>query len=94
MAVDPAAASSYPAKPSSTIGEQRKNNYALQARDVKQFVTEGPPADQPAQPPYFEFTSHRNRQQRDLLGENPIPLMDVDEVHRLAESGAILLDSP
>ena len=77
---------------SSTIGEQRKSNYALQARDVKQFVAEVT-EDQPAQPPYFEFTSQRNRQQRDLLDESPPPSLDVDEVYRLAESGAILLDS-
>jgi glyoxylase-like metal-dependent hydrolase (beta-lactamase superfamily II)/rhodanese-related sulfurtransferase len=76
---------------SSTIGEQRKTNYALQARDVSQFVAEVT-EDQPAQPPYFEFTSQRNRQQRDLLDENPPALMDLDEVDRSAAAGAILLD--
>lgn len=77
---------------SSTIGEQRKTNYALQTQDVEQFVaevTEG----QPKQQPYFEFTSHRNRQHRDLLDENPPALVDVDEVYRRAAAGAVLLDS-
>jgi glyoxylase-like metal-dependent hydrolase (beta-lactamase superfamily II)/rhodanese-related sulfurtransferase len=77
---------------SSTIGEQRKSNYALRAHDVQQFVAEVT-EDQPAQPAYFEFTSHRNRQQRDLLDESPPLLMDVAEVYQRAEAGAILLDS-
>jgi glyoxylase-like metal-dependent hydrolase (beta-lactamase superfamily II)/rhodanese-related sulfurtransferase len=76
----------------STIGEQRKTNYALQAQDVNQFVAEVT-EDQPAQPPYFEFTSHRNRQQRDLLDENPPAFLDYEEVHDRAAAGAILLDS-
>ncbi|SPM41875.1 metallo-beta-lactamase [Mycobacterium numidiamassiliense] len=77
---------------SSTIGEQRKTNYALQAQDVDQFVAEVT-LGQPAQPPYFEFTSHRNRQQRDLLDENPPATLDVDEVYQRVAAGAILLDS-
>jgi glyoxylase-like metal-dependent hydrolase (beta-lactamase superfamily II)/rhodanese-related sulfurtransferase len=77
---------------SSTIGEQRKTNYALQAKDVDQFVaevTEG----QPVRPPYFKFASHRNREQRDLLDDNPPPLLDIYEVYKHAHAGAVLLDS-
>src|SRR5215831_2138350 len=51
---------------SSTIGEQRHTNYALQEMDEDQFVTvvtEG----QPVRPHYFEFDSHRNRKLRPLL---------------------------
>ena len=77
---------------SSTIGEQRQTNYALKTIDVDQFVaavTEG----QPVRPRYFEFAAHRNRELRPLLDENPLPLLDIDDVCKHAQAGAILLDS-
>jgi glyoxylase-like metal-dependent hydrolase (beta-lactamase superfamily II)/rhodanese-related sulfurtransferase len=77
---------------SSTIGQQRQTNYALQMTDVDQFVaavTEG----QPARPRYFEFDSHRNRELRSLLDENPPSLLDIDDVCKHAKAGAILLDA-
>ncbi|MDT5347195.1 MAG: hydroxyacylglutathione hydrolase, partial [Mycobacterium sp.] len=77
---------------SSTIGEQRQTNYALQTIDVDQFVasvTKG----QPARPRYFEFAAHRNRLLRPLLNVNPLPLLDIDDVCKHAGAGAILLDS-
>jgi glyoxylase-like metal-dependent hydrolase (beta-lactamase superfamily II)/rhodanese-related sulfurtransferase len=77
---------------SSTIGEQRNSNYALQTNGVDQFVA-AVTEDQPVQPPYFEFTSHRNRQQRDLLDENPPAFLDLEEVRDRASAGAVLLDS-
>src|SRR5262249_13778196 len=46
---------------SSTIGEQRRTNYALLAPDENAFVatvTEG----QPVQPNYFQYDARRNRQ--------------------------------
>jgi DMSO/TMAO reductase YedYZ molybdopterin-dependent catalytic subunit/rhodanese-related sulfurtransferase/glyoxylase-like metal-dependent hydrolase (beta-lactamase superfamily II) len=77
---------------SSTIGEQRQTNYALQTIDVDQFVatvTEG----QSVRPRYFEFAAHRNRLLRPLLDENPLPLLDIDDVCKLVQVGAVLLDS-
>jgi DMSO/TMAO reductase YedYZ molybdopterin-dependent catalytic subunit/glyoxylase-like metal-dependent hydrolase (beta-lactamase superfamily II)/rhodanese-related sulfurtransferase len=77
---------------SSTIGEQRQTNYALQTIDVNQFVnavTEG----QSVRPRYFEFAAHRNRLLHPLLDGNPLPLLDIDEVCNLANAGVILLDS-
>jgi glyoxylase-like metal-dependent hydrolase (beta-lactamase superfamily II)/rhodanese-related sulfurtransferase len=77
---------------SSTIGEQRRDNYALQLTDVDEFVatiTEG----QAPRPRYFEFDSLRNRELRPLLDENPAPLLDIDDVCELARAGAILLDT-
>ena len=76
---------------SSTIGEQRRTNYALQIVGVERFVatlTE----DQPPRPRYFEFDSVRNREQHPLLDDNPPPLLDIDDVCRHAAVGAILLD--
>jgi glyoxylase-like metal-dependent hydrolase (beta-lactamase superfamily II) len=77
---------------SSTIGEQRRTNYALQLTDVDEFVsaiTEG----QAPRPRYFEFDSVRNRERRPLLDQNPPPLLDIDQVCDYARAGAILLDT-
>jgi glyoxylase-like metal-dependent hydrolase (beta-lactamase superfamily II) len=77
---------------SSTIGEQRRNNYALGLTDVDDFVasiTEG----QPPRPRYFEFDSLRNREPRPLRNDNPPPLLDIDDVCEHAKAGAILLDT-
>jgi glyoxylase-like metal-dependent hydrolase (beta-lactamase superfamily II)/rhodanese-related sulfurtransferase len=77
---------------SSTLGEQRLTNYALQAMDEDEFVaavTEG----QPAQPQYFEFDVRRNREPRALLDETPPPLLTVEEVLSRGEAGAVLLDA-
>ncbi len=77
---------------SSTIGEQRRDNYALQFTDVDEFVA-AITAGQSPQPHYFEFDSLRNRELRPLLDESPPRLLDVREVYERAESGAILLDT-
>jgi len=77
---------------SSTIGEQRRDNYALQFTDVEEFVA-AITAGQSPQPHYFEFDSLRNRELRPLLDESPPPALDVLEVYERAESGAILLDT-
>ena len=77
---------------SSTIGEQRRTNYALQTMDEDQFVavvTEG----QSVRPHYFEFDAHRNRELRPLLDEQAPALLDIDDVLKHADAGAILLDS-
>lgn len=76
----------------STIGEQRRTNYALQTLDVDQFVaavTQG----QPLRPAYFSYTAHRNRELRPLLDDHAPPMRDIKEVCKHAQAGAILLDS-
>jgi glyoxylase-like metal-dependent hydrolase (beta-lactamase superfamily II)/rhodanese-related sulfurtransferase len=78
---------------SSTIGEQRKTNYALQPMTEDQFVdavTEG----QTLAPLYFAFAADANRRQRDLLDDNAKPrALTLDEVLDLRERGAVLLDT-
>ncbi|HEY1842278.1 MAG TPA: MBL fold metallo-hydrolase [Mycobacterium sp.] len=77
---------------SSTIGDQRRDNYALQLPDVDAFVgaiTEG----QSPQPRYFAFNSVRNREQRPLLDGNAPSLLGIEGVWRHAAVGAILLDT-
>jgi len=77
---------------SSTIGEQRRDNYALQLTDVDEFVAAVTKGQAP-QPHYFEFDSLRNRELRPLLDDNPPPLLDVFDVYEHANAGAILLDT-
>lgn len=77
---------------SSTIGEQRQTNYALQMIHADRFVAELT-EDQPPRPRYFEFDSLRNREQHPLLDGRAPPLLDIDDVCKYAWAGAILLDS-
>jgi DMSO/TMAO reductase YedYZ molybdopterin-dependent catalytic subunit/glyoxylase-like metal-dependent hydrolase (beta-lactamase superfamily II) len=77
---------------SSTLGEQRRGNYALQYTDEDEFVaavTEG----QPTRPHYFEFDARRNRELRPLLEADAPPLLDIDDVLARHAAGAVLLDA-
>jgi DMSO/TMAO reductase YedYZ molybdopterin-dependent catalytic subunit/rhodanese-related sulfurtransferase/glyoxylase-like metal-dependent hydrolase (beta-lactamase superfamily II) len=76
----------------STIGEQRRTNYALQDMTEDDFVaavTEG----QPARPRYFTFDARANREAHALLDEQPPDLLDLDDVLTRQQAGAILLDA-
>lgn len=77
----------------STLGEQRRSNYALQAMTEDAFVaavTEG----QPVRPGYFIFDAQRNREQRGLLDELAAPPeLGLDEVLAEVARGAVPLDT-
>jgi hydroxyacylglutathione hydrolase len=77
----------------STIGEQRRTNYALAPMSEEEFVsivTEG----QAAAPLYFSFAALRNRQAREhhVEGESPTSLA-WDDFWRAVEDGAVIVDS-
>ena len=78
----------------STIGEQKKFNYALQpmSRDAfKKIVT----ADQPEAPDYFVHDAILNRQERASLDDSmkrTLNALSLDGVLTLQKSGAQLLD--
>ena len=76
----------------STMGEQKKNNYALRASDKATFmklVTEG----QPPAPGYFVYNAILNRKDRELLDETQVPTaMSYDDVRAAMARGAILVD--
>src|SRR6059058_3228501 len=78
---------------SSTIGEQRRSNYALQPMTEDQFVaavTEG----QPVRPHYFTFDAQRNRQHNGLLDETVAPpAMALAEILDRVAGGAVPLDT-
>ena len=78
----------------STIGEQKKFNYALQPmnrEEFKRLVTE----DQPEAPAYFVHDAIRNRQERPSLDrslEKSLQALTVEDVLRLRNRGVQLLD--
>lgn len=79
----------------STIGEQRRLNYALQPMSKEQFV-QLVTADQPDAPPYFTYNAVLNSQEHATLDEalmremNPLTL---ERVLELQASGAQILDT-
>jgi len=78
---------------SSTIGQQRKSNYALLARTSEEFVlllTD----NLPARPEYFARDTDLNRRGAAPLSELPsLPALSAPEVLRLQKEGAIVLDT-
>jgi glyoxylase-like metal-dependent hydrolase (beta-lactamase superfamily II) len=79
----------------STIGRQRRENYALQPMAEDDFVALVT-ADQPEAPAYFAHDAALNRAERPTLSEvmaRELRPLGVDEVTALRASGAQLLDS-
>jgi DMSO/TMAO reductase YedYZ molybdopterin-dependent catalytic subunit/rhodanese-related sulfurtransferase/glyoxylase-like metal-dependent hydrolase (beta-lactamase superfamily II) len=77
---------------SSTLGEQRQTNYALQRIGEDAFVTavtEG----QPARPLYFQYDARRNRELRPLLDDDVPPSFALDTVLERQRGGAVALDT-
>ena len=78
---------------SSTMGEQRRNNYALQYTDVDAFVaavTEG----QPEAPEYFIFDAVLNQKDRATLDEHAEPtLLSSTQVIDLRDAGTQIIDT-
>ncbi|MCH5377218.1 MAG: MBL fold metallo-hydrolase, partial [Planctomycetes bacterium] len=78
----------------STIGEQKKYNYALQPMSKDEFM-EIVRADQPDAPEYFVYDAIKNRQERDSLEETmqkSMNALSLDDVLRLKNQGAQIVD--
>jgi glyoxylase-like metal-dependent hydrolase (beta-lactamase superfamily II)/rhodanese-related sulfurtransferase len=79
----------------STLGEQRRLNYALQPMSKEAFI-QVVTADQPDAPAYFTYDAVRNSEERPTLDEalaremNPLTL---DAVLKLQADGAQILDT-
>ncbi len=77
----------------STIGEQRRTNYALQFTNIDRFidvVTEG----QPPAPGYFIYDAQLNSQERAVLDEHASPTrLRVDEVVNLSSKDTVIIDT-
>jgi hydroxyacylglutathione hydrolase len=77
----------------STIGEQRRTNYALAQMTVEQFV-EAVTQGQSVAPLYFLFAATKNRQAHELFVDSgDIAKMTLDEVLKAQLSGAVIIDS-
>lgn len=79
---------------SSTIGIQRRLNYALQPMSKEQFISLVL-ADQPDAPPYFTYDAVLNTKERPTLEKalaQSLKPLTLDEVLRLKNSGGQLLD--
>ena len=79
----------------STLGEQRRLNYALQPMSKEAFI-QVVTADQPEAPPYFTYDAVLNSQERPTLDEalaRGMKPLTLDEVLELKAKGAQVLDT-
>lgn len=78
----------------STIGEQRRFNYALQPMSRERFI-EVVTAEQPEAPSYFAFDAVMNRKDRESLDtvlEKTLKPLSLDRVVELRDAGAQVMD--
>ncbi len=79
----------------STIGEQRRLNYALQPMSKQAFI-ELVTADQPEAPPYFVYDAVLNSKERATLDEalqRELKPLELSRVLELQAAGAQILDT-
>jgi glyoxylase-like metal-dependent hydrolase (beta-lactamase superfamily II)/rhodanese-related sulfurtransferase len=78
-----------------TIGEQRRVNYALQPMTERQFV-DLVTADQPDAPAYFTYDAVLNTRERPTLGDaiqRELKPLSLDQVLTMQSGGAQILDT-
>jgi hydroxyacylglutathione hydrolase len=78
----------------SSLGDQRRLNYALQPMSKDEFIRLVT-ADQPDAPPYFTYDAILNTRERATLDKNLEQVLhpiDLSEVLRMGDAGAQLLD--
>ncbi len=76
----------------STVGEQRRTNYAVQPMTEDQFV-EAVTQGQSVAPLYFAFAADSNRRERELLDDHEAtPALELSEVLGLQADGAVVVD--
>src|SRR6266851_9937006 len=78
----------------STLGEQRRTNYALQPMSKEAFI-QVVTADQPDAPAYFSYDAVMNSEERPTLDETlaRVNAMTLDDVLALQGVGAQILDT-
>lgn len=78
----------------SSLGDQRRMNYALQPMSKEQFISLVA-ADQPEAPAYFTYDAILNTRERVTLDRNLEQVLhpiDLDEVLRMGDAGSQILD--
>ncbi|MCM0622148.1 MBL fold metallo-hydrolase [Nocardioides bruguierae] len=76
----------------STIGEQRRFNYACQPMDEQTFV-DIVTAGQPSAPEYFGYDATLNRKNRATYDESAVSELTFAQVTEATAAGAVLLDT-
>ncbi|MFZ9166196.1 MAG: rhodanese-like domain-containing protein, partial [Ilumatobacteraceae bacterium] len=77
----------------STIGEQRRSNYALAPMGIEQFV-EAVTQGQSVAPLYFLFAATKNREARELFDESEaVVKLSIEQALAAQRDGAVLIDS-
>src|SRR5947209_17514355 len=79
----------------SSLGDQRRLNYALQPMAKEQFISLVT-ADQPDAPAYFTYDAILNTREHTTLDRNleqVLQPIDLDEVLRMGDSGSQILDA-
>ncbi len=77
----------------STIGEQRRFNYALAPMSEDEFV-EAVTQGQSVAPLYFSFAANRNREARELLTEDAsVPTLTLEQAIAHQHDGAVVIDA-
>lgn len=77
---------------SSTIGEQKKFNYALKEMTKDEFISLMT-TDMPEAPRYFSMDARLNREGASALNDLPAPpALAAEEVNKRAQQGALVLD--
>ncbi|MFL6352346.1 MAG: rhodanese-like domain-containing protein [Bryobacteraceae bacterium] len=78
----------------SSLGDQRRLNYALQPMSREEFIRLVT-ADQPDAPPYFTYDAVLNTRERATLDKNleqVLQPIDLGEILRMGDAGAQILD--
>jgi rhodanese-related sulfurtransferase/glyoxylase-like metal-dependent hydrolase (beta-lactamase superfamily II) len=78
----------------SSLGDQRRLNYALQPMSKEEFIRLAT-ADQPDAPPYFTYDAILNTREHTILDKNLEQVLrpiDLAEVLRMREAGVQILD--
>ncbi|STD07700.1 Probable polyketide biosynthesis zinc-dependent hydrolase BaeB [Dermatophilus congolensis] len=76
----------------STIGEQRRTNYACTPMSEQEFV-DIVTAGQPAPPAYFAYDATLNKKHRPTLSNTTTPALNNTELAHALNNGAIILDT-
>jgi rhodanese-related sulfurtransferase len=79
---------------SSTIGEQKRSNWAFRTTSKSDFTREAT-TDLPLQPAYFGFAADLNRRRRPTLGillERELVAVPIERILRAIQDGDIVLD--
>jgi rhodanese-related sulfurtransferase len=75
----------------STIGEQKRSNYALAPMGVEEFLAVVT-ADQPSAPAYFPHAVASNKAAHELMELEPVARLDLDAAIERRDAGAVLVD--